>query len=272
MKISVIIPAFDVEDTIERCIDSVLAQTYPLYEIIVVEDCSTDGTLEKLKKYQGSIKLIVHDQNKGLGITRCDGISAATGDWLYFLDSDDYIDPDAIKYLVDNADGGDIVSGGIENRPLSGKEAILHYKKCKTTFINNRLIKKSLFELAPHSELRYLEDFDTIPRLIFYAKKCTYAPLNYYHYNTENPASLNATAGDMKRFMYLAICNLRNYLFFKCHRPEWTECLGYGLDATINLSMVYGSVILNGKDFHKYLEEARQIKTLLSQALSLLDF
>lgn len=278
MRISVIIPAYNVENTIRKCLDSVLAQDYPLYEIIVVEDCSTDGTLEILREYQRKAEdmlpefiLITHDQNQGLGITRMGGIAAATGDWLYFLDSDDYIDQDAIGYLVKNADDGEIITGGVGHYPLCGIDAILHYKECKTTFLNNRLIKKELFDYAPHSAMRYLEDFDTLPRLIYYANKCTFAPENKYHYNTGNRNSLNATSSDLKRWIYLCLTNIHNYEFFRFRRPEWTRPLGYVLDIIMNLALIYGGSAICPEYLQKYSAEVNEIRTHLVQVLSVPD-
>ena len=268
MEISVIIPAYNVEDTIGKCLDSVLMQDYPLKDIIVVEDCSTDGTLEKLQEYQGLIKIISHTENMGIGQTRRDGIAAANGDWLYFLDSDDYIDQDAIGYLVKNADNGDIITGGVSQYPLSGLDAVLHYKKCKTTFLNNRLIKRSLFNQATHSAMRYLEDLDTLPRLIYYAGKCTFAPERKYHYNTVNRNSLNATSTDLKRWIYLCLTNIHNFEFFLSFGPEWTRPLGYGLDIIMNLALIYNGLAIYPEYLQKYSAELNEIRTHLVQALS----
>ena len=268
MEISVIIPAYNVEDTIGKCLDSVLMQDYPLKEIIVVEDCSTDGTLEKLQEYQGLIRIITHTENMGIGQTRRDGIAAANGDWLYFLDSDDYIDQDAIGYLVNNADNGDIITGGVSHAPLCGLEAVLYYKKCKTTFLCNRLIKRSLFNQAPHSEMRYLEDLDTLPRLIYYADKCTFAPERKHHYNIGNRNSLNATSTDLKRWIYLCLTNIHNFEFFLSSRPEWTRPLGYGLDIIMNLALIYNGLAIYPEYLQEYSAELNEIRTHLVQALS----
>ena len=267
MEISVIIPAYNVEDTIERCIDSVLAQTYPIHEIIVVEDCSTDGTLEKLKKYQGSIRLITHKNNEGLGITRGEGIMSAEGEYIYCIDSDDYIHPDAIKYLVDNADGGDIVTGGAENKPLYGLERIKFYFK-GGKFINNRLIKKSLFEKAPHSKLRVLSDADTLPRLLYYAEKTTYAPLSLYYYNKNNPKSITNSSGDMKRKIYQTLISLHNYNFFLEREREWLFKLPFQGKTLTLLAELYIEAMKNIEEYNKYDKETTEIFNLIYDRLT----
>ncbi|AQQ08411.1 GalNAc(5)-diNAcBac-PP-undecaprenol beta-1,3-glucosyltransferase [Sedimentisphaera cyanobacteriorum] len=89
MKISVIIPAFNNADTISRAVDSALSQTLEPLEIIVVDDCSTDKTIDVLKGFEGRIRLLQRDQNRGPGAARNDGIKAMAGEWAAFLDGDD---------------------------------------------------------------------------------------------------------------------------------------------------------------------------------------
>lgn len=126
MKISVIIPVYKVEKYIKACLDSVIAQTYSgEIECILVDDCSPDDSSniieDVLRCYRGSIsfKLIHHDCNKGLSSARNTGISNATGEYVYFLDSDDEITPDCLKKLAaplsDNS--YDLVIGDFKTKP-----------------------------------------------------------------------------------------------------------------------------------------------------------
>ena len=105
-KISVIIPVYNVSDCLSKCLDSVISQTYKNLEIICIDDASTDDSLEILKEYAlKDSRIIVHNnsQNKGLSAVRNIGIDCATGDYLYFIDSDDWIDPNYIECLVNAA-------------------------------------------------------------------------------------------------------------------------------------------------------------------------
>lgn len=89
--ISVIIPVFNREQTIKKCIESVLNQTYTNFEVIVVNDCSTDGTQEIISQIQDvRVKLVNLEKNSGAQIARNEGIIAAKGEWIAFLDSDDF--------------------------------------------------------------------------------------------------------------------------------------------------------------------------------------
>ena len=92
MNISVVIPAYNREKTIQNTLESVLRQTYLPQEIIVVDDCSTDHTVEvvkKMKKQSKLIRLICLYRNKGAQAARNVGIKVAKGNWIAFLDSDD---------------------------------------------------------------------------------------------------------------------------------------------------------------------------------------
>lgn len=107
MRITIVIPVYNVEAYIEDCLRSVIAQTYKgEIECVIVDDCTPDGScdvIEKfIKEYIGNIqfKLLHHDNNRGLSAARNTGIDAATGEYIYFLDSDDEITPDCIELLA----------------------------------------------------------------------------------------------------------------------------------------------------------------------------
>lgn len=113
MKVSIIIPVYNVCKYIEECLDSVLKQTLTDIEIICIDDCSTDGSREIVSEYakaDSRIRLFYNKENKGLSSVRNLGIKNASGEYIYFLDSDDMIERTAIEemyYLAlrDNLDG-----------------------------------------------------------------------------------------------------------------------------------------------------------------------
>jgi glycosyltransferase involved in cell wall biosynthesis len=105
-KISVLIPAYNVGPYIRECLDSVLNQTMQDFEIICVDDCSTDDTYDIIKCYadrdeKNRIKIIRHDVNKGQASGRNDALVQATGEYVYMLDADDMIVPEALEELYD---------------------------------------------------------------------------------------------------------------------------------------------------------------------------
>ena len=101
--VSVIIPAYNIEDYIGRCLDSVISQTYKNLEIIVVDDGSRDHTGEILDNYAKKDRRIkvIHKENGGVSSARNKGIEAAEGDYIGFIDGDDLIEPEMYKTLVD---------------------------------------------------------------------------------------------------------------------------------------------------------------------------
>ncbi len=101
-KVSVIIPVYNVEDYLRQALDSVVNQTLNDIEIICVDDCSTDNSLNILKEYAAKdsrIKLLVQEENQGQGVARNKGLAVAKGEYLYFMDSDDYLELEALEKI-----------------------------------------------------------------------------------------------------------------------------------------------------------------------------
>lgn len=105
IKTSIIIPVYNVEQYLSACLDSVISQTYENIEIVCVNDGSADDSLQVLEKYAQKDKRIkiINQKNQGVSVARNVGLDNATGDYIYFLDSDDYIDKNFIETSVDVA-------------------------------------------------------------------------------------------------------------------------------------------------------------------------
>lgn len=106
MKISVIIPLYNVEDYLNECLDSVLKQTYENLEIICINNDSTDNSLNILESYaqkDNRIKVINNQKNYGIGYSRNIGLKYATGDYIFFMDADDIILENTLEKLLENA-------------------------------------------------------------------------------------------------------------------------------------------------------------------------
>ena len=120
--ISVIVPAYNAEKYIGKCIDSVLAQTYRDWELISVDDGSQDGTLGILKRYAKAdcrIRVIRQVENQGPGIARNTGIAEAKGKYVVFIDSDDYIEKDYFQLLSEHDE--DVVFINVRNVDEEGR-------------------------------------------------------------------------------------------------------------------------------------------------------
>ena len=103
--ISVIVPIYKVEKYLEQCVDSIIAQTYQNLQIVLVDDGSPDRCGEICDRYASENKniVVIHKKNGGLSDARNAGIQAASGAWLAFIDSDDFIDPDMMETLYNLA-------------------------------------------------------------------------------------------------------------------------------------------------------------------------
>ena len=169
LKVSIIIPVYNVSQYIERCLLSVIKQTYKDIEIVLVYDASPDDSMLKVQKIialhpEDHITVVTHEKNKGLSAARNSGVKVASGDYLFFLDSDDAIPNDAIKLLTDKViqHHVDLVVGGIEIIGSSSKkfpslklsdEKVLHTSDVLNSFLRkewyemacNKLIKRDLF-------------------------------------------------------------------------------------------------------------------------------
>lgn len=101
--VSIIIPVFNVGSYIEECVESILNQSYTNIEILLIDDGSTDDSVEKIKRYKDNrIKLFEQEENRGQAAARNIGLDNALGDYYLFVDSDDYIRDDAVEILVKN--------------------------------------------------------------------------------------------------------------------------------------------------------------------------
>ena len=102
--ITIIIPVYNKEAYLARCLDSVLAQTYPHLEVLLVDDCSTDGSLKICEDYAGKdarVRVLKQEENSGASAARNAGIEAATGDYIGFTDADDWIEPGMYGALLE---------------------------------------------------------------------------------------------------------------------------------------------------------------------------
>jgi glycosyltransferase involved in cell wall biosynthesis len=213
--VSILVPVYNVEQYIERCARSIFEQTYENLEYIFVDDCTPDNSImileQVLAEYShriNQVKIIRHAQNEGLAVARNTSIGNAAGVFVFIVDSDDYIEKDAISTLLDIQEqtDADVVTGrmyinedGIDSRYLEpfykNKEEMLQTILSSAWHheIANRLIRRSLFinhgiEALPRVDI--CEDWQLSAKVVYYADTCVTAGKFTYHYNTLNPNSL----------------------------------------------------------------------------------
>lgn len=212
---SVIVPVYNVYDYLPECLDSLLNQTFSDFEIIIVDDCSTDNSValakQYVQRYPDRILLIEHTVNKGLGGARNSGIEAASGQYLEFMDSDDYLKSHTLETLYNRIcqTGADIV--GFDFSWVSENGSFLRYEQgfreeqtllaqnfyplCYTVSACNKVFRKTLF-LENHirfPEKRYYEDYWTTPKLLLMAKSAAYCNEAFYCYRQRGTSIMHDT-------------------------------------------------------------------------------
>lgn len=235
--ISVIIPAYNIEQYIGKCVESVIKQSYTEMEVILVDDGSTDGTSEICDKYaikDDRIK-VIHRKNGGLSAARNSGIDAARGKYLYFVDGDDMIHIDCIGNMVRlmKQEDCDIVQCKTyaflnENKiPMAlpheeikiytGKEMCecLMFGKygSDTTVVWNKLYKKKVFNTARFKEGMVYEDVAIMHELFWNAYKVVVTNLPLAFYRSMRTGSIthsgNKRYGDCITADWMQICFFR---------------------------------------------------------------
>lgn len=213
--ISVIIPVYNVEKYLTKCIDSVLAQTYPHLEIILVDDGSTDASGQMCETYAKQDKRVrvIHQQNAGLSAARNAGIKATKGEYLSFIDSDDWVESNFIevlwktvcKYQVSIAIVGcflEFPSKTYPQRllPKKQKETLMDSRVAYRTNFPllgvsawNKLYRADLFKDISFPEGVLYEDMYTNFRVLHSVKTVAVVDCPLYHYNRSNITSITRT-------------------------------------------------------------------------------
>ena len=231
-SVSVIITCYNSANTIRRTINSVINQTYKDIEIIIVNDCSTDNSLDVIKSIKDDrIKIINHELNKGAGLARRTGLNNITGSYTMFLDSDDYLKSDCIETLIKYTieyDADVVAPGYIPTKSNGDVMQILlpdlnvqqgvnkynHDSSDTKRFMNPMLIKSSIWDNVEYSSRRFIEDTPTLFKVLYYANKVVTVPYAGYYY-TQNENSLIHSATSFKYKLYLALCAKDIYMFTK---------------------------------------------------------
>lgn len=210
--ISVIIPVYGVEKYIERCCVSVFEQTYKNFELIFVNDCSKDkseeivlAVIERYKPLGINIKSIKHEVNKGISATRETGLNAAIGEYVLYIDSDDYIAPNMLELLINRANekNADIVYCDFyevkngqqryfdQSLPVSDlilmTAAMLRNEIAWTPW--NKIFRRSIaieHDIHWPVGVNMGEDLVVMTQLFCYAKKIVHVNEALYFYNRDN--------------------------------------------------------------------------------------
>ncbi len=192
LKVSIIIPVYNMEKYLHECIDSVMCQTYKNIEVICINDGSKDNSLNILNDYgkQDSRIKIIDKENDGVSMARNDGISATTGDYIIFVDSDDTIEPDYVEKIVadiEQKNFPDILVIGNYNWYQRKREVL---GALPTMAIG---IKKSFLDKYPYvrypEHLQICEDGLFSHQLLALTDNVSFVPHPYYFYRQHKDSS-----------------------------------------------------------------------------------
>ena len=213
-KISIIIPVYNVEKYIERCALSIFSQDYSNLEILFVDDCSPDNSVGVLKRLinnclerKGQVQILHHKKNMGVSVARNTALKAITGEFVMFVDADDYLLPNAVKQLVScqQLNNSDIASGAfvidygkrkeiLNDQLFSSVNDLLYYCCCSSGGHNNvaRIFRTSLLNNPPvyyRPGVKYGEDWIFFVEVLLRAHSLSSTKDIVYYYDFTNQSS-----------------------------------------------------------------------------------
>lgn len=294
IHVSILIPVYKVEKYIERCACSVFEQTFPYIEYIFIDDCTPDNSIERLKSIiknypqrKEHVRIISHEKNRGLAAARNTAVENCQTEFLMHVDSDDYIEKDAVEKLVEEQQKGDfdIVTGNAvfhrkdgqeilhKNEPIE-KEALikLYIQATYNHTIWGRLIRTSLYKDNKIQALEGCnigEDHQVIPQLFYYANKIASIDDIIYHYDCTNENSYMSQRNPEKSEIR-EICNALSFnvlrLFFKDKNPVFHEQVYKNMPVVLNMALYYSIVNNHKKNYERIVNLFNELdKDILKQ-------
>lgn len=275
MKVSIIVPIYNVRQYLNRCLTSLLNQTYRNLEIILVNDGSTDGSEQLIKVYNDNRITLVNKTNGGLSSARNAGLEICTGEYITFVDSDDWIDLNMIEVMVSYAihTNSDIVVvkekvtyGNKENKRLLKHEKLNIYKDnecfsqlCSTTIPSyswGKLYRKALWDNVRFPECLNYEDIATSYQVFYKCKILAVSNFVGYYYFMRNDSIVHT-----KRFV--EVCSIIHHIKQMENFHVVNKYWGY-----YKLKLLYGAIVylyqlhnlLRTKDFINCLHEIKILK------------
>ena len=240
--ISVIVPVYNAEEYLERCVNSILRQTCPDLEVLLVDDGSRDssGAMCDAFAAQDSRVRVLHQENSGISAARNAGLSQAKGDYIGFVDSDDWIDPDMYEslYALCREYEADIAECSYRNvfhdeireerencgkieilSPVQAMENLVDYRRCRPT-VWNKLYSRKVAVNIRYPEGKLHEDEFVTPLYYLAAQKIAVTDQSFYNYEHRN--SLSVTSSFSLR--HLSVCEaFRQRLDLMDSHPQLRE-------------------------------------------------
>lgn len=291
MLVSIIVPVFNVEKYVSRCIDSLIEQSYKNLQIIIVNDGSTDDSLQIIDKYNDPRIEIINKKNGGLSSARNEGLKYVKGDYITFVDSDDWIDKSMIEIMVNQAKkyGAEIVcieelitDGNTKQKNSDGSVGVYHESECLEQLLSLRvksyswgkLYKKDIFDdidcRFPEG-LNY-EDVATSYKFFFHCK--TLVTINkqlYFYYQRPNSIvktkRLIESESMLKHLLEMQSYNIQNPFWEYYQLKILYGCLIYSLRLPKEEkdSSKYNEIIIALKDLKNRIHLRKPLMWYISQ-------
>ena len=273
--ITIIINVYNGEKYIKKCIDSVINQTYKNIEILIINDGSTDNTLNIIKKYKDKRIRVISTENKGLSLSRNVGIDNAKGEYIYFIDVDDLIEKDTIEYLYNISKKNDTLISTCKmmdifnynfkvKQPkeklsvITNKEMLKNIllKKNRSITVWNKLIKKELFNTIRFED-RIIDDIPVTYKLILATDTISYGnQIKYYHLIRKGSI---IRSNNPKLFIDIYKASLEKYDNIKKIYPNMIENDISILLVMIDTCAIDSEIINNTIDINKLKKDFKKI-------------
>jgi glycosyltransferase involved in cell wall biosynthesis len=300
-EVSILVPVYNVSNSIERCARSLFRQTFEDIEYVFVNDATPDDSMKKLRAVitqypnrEKQVKIINHTQNKGIAITRNTAIVHSAGRYLLFADSDDYIEPEMIEILYNKAEEeqADMVVSDLIMEYLDRKTCLFTEEVAdnwETNFKNmiehkiisssscNKLIVRRLYEKKECrmiAGLNYCEDWHVMIRLFFYAGKIVKVNQAFYHYTHSNENSITSSKKRMHFENILQFWNLLDSFLIEHNMfSKYQDIIGLSkLQTKINLMFDTDIPALRGEYADMFLAEEKKYFSQLKPVDKLMFF
>lgn len=271
-KFSIIIPVYNVEKYIKKCLDSVFSQTYKDFEVIVVNDGTKDKSMDIVKKYKVKI---INQENQGLSEARNNGVKEAKGDYILFLDSDDYLNKDLLKELSKNVENDpdlirfqvcDVIDEKIINysekefynkNGIESFELISKYHYVEPAWLYAIKRKYYIDNKFKFKKGAYHEDFGLIPLIIYKSKIVN--SINYCGYNYVKRGGSIITDPSYEKKLKKVNDMLDHFVYLKQEIQKVNSNSSYIMSFIAN-SVIMSITELKNKDYKEYKKKLKDKK------------
>lgn len=295
-KISIILPVFNSSLYLKQCIKSVLNQTYTNFELIIINDGSTDQSLEICNEFHqlDNRIILINQVNKGIASSRNSGLNMVTGEYIYWIDSDDWIDEDTLEILYHNINkySSDIAVCGYTEEFDSYKKVFRDDGTIKIlnksdfferiildddikSYLWDKLYKKEIFDNLRFPEQRYFEDYSIFYKIAYKINRIVLINNAKYHYRQHNNSICRVSNPKKEYDFYLAIREKMDFLSANTELKELND--RYKIMAIKKIFRTLKIILINRDSKNKIYEDEiinflKPYTSLAKENLSYLSF